>query len=268
MSKTVEPSIQKAINQTTDTLNNNDILDKLNSIENLDQNINVNLNGYVPKNTQDTSGMMEYTTAYNELKQGLIQFKNSTNTDKKMNDRVKLILATVENKSTISPATQEIEQVETAAKGIINTKIQENKQLQKEIQDYDKFIKKVQNNKTVLVDEKTMSTSLKSPILHIDSATKNILQSQEDPTKTYLDLNKKMVQGYLDAVQNDGAEKLNMSPTIYKKSKAYLETTKEKIDTALLAYNDTPLLAQGQGTCTNCSSAETQYSPDISSYVQ
>jgi hypothetical protein len=35
-----------------------------------------------------------------------------------------------------------------------------------------------------------------------------------------------------------------MSSATYKKSKQYLETTKEKIDTALLAYNDGPLLAQ------------------------
>jgi len=55
-----------------------------------------------------------------------------------------------------------------------------------------------------------------------------------------------MVQGYLDAVNNDGPEKLNMSITTYKKSKTYLETTKDKIDTALLAYTDAPLLAQGQ----------------------
>jgi hypothetical protein len=105
-----------------------------------------------------------------------------------------LILATVENKSTILPATQQIQQVEAAAKSIINDKIQENKQTQKEIQEYDKFIKKIQNNTTVLVDEKTTTASLKTPILSIDAATKNILQSQEDPTKTYLDLNKKMVQ--------------------------------------------------------------------------
>jgi hypothetical protein len=53
-----------------------------------------------------------------------------------------------------------------------------------------------------------------------------------------------MVQGYLDAVNNDGPEKLNMSITTYKKSKTYLEETKGKINTALLAYTDTPLLAQ------------------------
>ena len=183
-----------------------------------------------------------------------------------MNNRVKTILATVENKSTVLPATNQIEQVEKAAKEIINQKIKENQTVQKEIQNYDTFIEKLKKNQIVLVDDTTTTANLKTPILTIDSATKTMLQSQENPTKTYLDLNKRMVQGYLDAVNNDGPEKLNMSTTTYKKSKEYLETTKEKINTALLAYNDKPLLAQG--TCTNCSSTESNnYSTDISAYV-
>lgn len=186
-----------------------------------------------------------------------------------MNDRVKMILATVENKSNILPATKQIQDVEKAAKAIINKKIDENKQTQKDIQNYDTFIKKIQGNDIVLVDDKTTSVNLKTPLLTIDASTKHILQAQEDPNKTYLNINKKMVQGYLDAVNNDGAEKLNMSDATYTKSKKYLETTKEKIDTALLAYTDKPLIAQTQGTCTNCStSTETNYSTDISSYVQ
>lgn len=183
-----------------------------------------------------------------------------------MNDRIKTILATVENKSNILPATRQIQEVEAAAKSIIDKKIQENKDIQTEMKEYDKFIKKILNDQIVLVDAKTTSASLKTPILLLDAPTKKILQSQEDPTKTYLALNKNMVQGYLDAVNNDGPEKLNMTQSIYDKSKTYLETTKAKIDTALMAYSDTPVLAQN--TCTNCSTNEPQYSTDISAYVQ
>jgi hypothetical protein len=53
VSKKIEAPIQKAIKDTTQQLNNNDIIDGLNSIEDFDQNININLNGYVPKTTQD-----------------------------------------------------------------------------------------------------------------------------------------------------------------------------------------------------------------------
>ena len=184
-----------------------------------------------------------------------------------MNDRVKTILATVENKSTVLPAMSQIQQVQKDAQGIIDTKIKENQATEKEIQDYDNFIKKLKGNQIALVDDTTLSASLKAPLLTIDTHTKNILQSQEDPTKTYLTLNQRMVQGYLDAVNNDGPEKLNMSQSTYTKSKAYLETTKQKIDTALLAYTDKPLLAQS--TCPTCSSSDdnSNYSTDISAYV-
>jgi hypothetical protein len=197
-----------------------------------------------------------------------MEFKNSALTDKTMSDRVQTILATVDNKSTVLPATAQIDEVEKAAQGMIDSKIKENQTVEKEMQDYDKFIKKLKDNQVALVSDSTLSANLKAPLFTLDTHTKNILQSQEDPTKTYLTLNKNMVQGYLDAVNNDGAEKLNMSQSTYKKSKAYLETTKEKIDTALLAYSDKPLLAQN--TCTNCTSSteETNYSTDISSYVQ
>lgn len=186
-----------------------------------------------------------------------------------MNDRVKSILATVENKSTVRPATEQIQQVEKTAKAIIDKKLKENEQVQQEIEEYDSFIEKLKGDKIVLVADDSTQATLTTPVLTIDAPSRNILQSQEDPTKTYLTLNKKMVQGYLDAVNNDGAEKLNMSETTYKKSKKYLEKTKEKIDQALLAYSD-PDESTTVAQCTNCSSNDegTSYSPDISAYVQ
>lgn len=263
VSKNIEWPINKAVERTTDKLNNNSGIDKMNEIiEQLDQDIN--LNGY--NNTTEDTNMLEYTTAYTELRKWLIQFKNSTITDKKTNDKVENILAIVENKSTITPATKQIENVRDTANSIINQKREENKQLEKDLQDYDKFLKKLKGDDIVLVDDTTESVSLKTPLLTIDTPTKNILKSQEDPTKTYLTLNKKMVQGYLDAIHNDGPEKLNMTQSVYNKSKTYLETTQEKIDTALLAYSDTPMVAQG--TCTTCNNWNSSSSLDISSYVK
>lgn len=176
----------------------------------------------------------------------MIAFRNSTDSDKKMNDRVKGILATVEQRSSIQPATKEMQEVEKAAKSIIDKKIEENRMIQEDMKDYESFLKKIQENQTVLVDDKSESVSLKTPVLTIDASSKNVLDAQENPDKTYLDLNKRLVQGYLDAVNNDGPEKLNMTDTTYAKSKKYLQTTKESIDTALLAYNDQPMLAQTQ----------------------
>jgi len=160
----IEAPIQKAVDRTTDKANNNALVTGiLNPIEDFDQNIN--FNSY--HSAQEDTGMLEYKTAYNELKQGLLLFKNSTLTDKKMHDNVKTILATIENKSTILPANDQIEQVEKASKKIINEKIQENKDLQKQIKNYDSFIKSFRD-KTILVDAKTTSANFSAPLLTID----------------------------------------------------------------------------------------------------
>ncbi|MEI7918863.1 MAG: hypothetical protein WCH65_01250 [bacterium] len=164
VSQLIEAPIQQAVKETTNQLNNNAIVTGiLQPIENLDQNIN--FNSY--HSTQEDTGMMAYTTAYNELKQGLLLFKNSTLTDKKMHDNVKTILATIENKSTILPANKQIEQVEKATKDIINQKIKENKDLQNQIKNYDQFIKKFKDT-NVLVDAKTTTANFSAPLLTID----------------------------------------------------------------------------------------------------
>jgi hypothetical protein len=63
VSKTIEAPIQKAVDLTTDKLNNNAIMSGLNSVENFDQNININYNS-----TEEGVGMVDYAVAYNELK--------------------------------------------------------------------------------------------------------------------------------------------------------------------------------------------------------
>ena len=269
VSQNIEAPIQKAVDWTTDKANNNGITDTgFDIIDGLNQNLN--FNGYIPQE-EDEGEMMDYASAYSELRAGLINFQNSTTTDKVMNDKVKTILATVENKSSILPATKQIQQVQDAAQSIISDKQKENETLQKQISDYDKFIESIKDETIVLVDDKTTSASLTTPLFTIDNTTKTILASQENPTKTYLTLNQTMIDGYLKAVNGDGAEKLNMSQSTYNKSKKYLETTKEKIDTALLAYEERPMLAQATEPCTDCGDNEetsTDYSSDISAYAQ
>jgi len=123
--------------------------------------------------------------------------KNSTITDTNANDKITKILAIADNKSNILPATKEIEQVEQAAQKMIENTIQENKKMQEAIKDYDSFIKQFkEDNDIVLVknDSTKNTTKFMTPIMKIDAPTKHILDTQEDPTKTYLSLNKQMVE--------------------------------------------------------------------------
>lgn len=150
VSKNIEAPIQETMKNATDTFNNNVVTDTgFDLIQQFDQNINLNRN-----DVEGDTGMIDYRTAKNELKQGLLKFEASTLTDKTMNDRVKTIIATVDNVSTIKPATKQIEEVRSAAQGIIDEKRKENLKIEQQIQDYDTFIKKLKNDEVVLVDEK------------------------------------------------------------------------------------------------------------------
>lgn len=64
VSEKIEAPIQKAVDRTTDKVNNNYIMSGFNAVEDFDQNIN--FNGYLHS---EETGMMEYNTAYAELKQ-------------------------------------------------------------------------------------------------------------------------------------------------------------------------------------------------------
>ncbi len=265
MNQYVEPAIQSGVNRATDKMNNNQITNTgFEFIEKLDQDIN--LNGY----HQEPSDMVIYTIVQQQLKQWLLDIKQSTITDKVTNDQVKNILAIVDNQSTVTPNINGIETVKKAATNIIKKNRDEQLKIQEQLKDYDNFIKNLEATNIVLVNDTNEKVELKTNILDIDNYSKNILDMQEDPTKTYLDLNKNMVEGYLNALYNDGPEKLNMTQSTYNKSQTYLETTKNKIDQALFAYNDTDQTMLAQSTCTNCGNNgwSSQYSTDISAYVK
>lgn len=266
MTQSIETPINKAIEQVTDQINNNIITTWINNgIDSINQDIDIE--GYQQNETQ----MIGYQEAYQQLRQGLRAFQNDSNVDKVMHEKAKKLVSMIDTKSNIQPATAEIQQIQDTAQQMIQQSQEDNKSIQTKIKEYDKFIRSLPTEKIVLVNQQQSSTQLNTPLFKIDSASKTILKNQEDPVKTYLTLNKTMVDGYLRAIHNDGAQKLNMTTSTYNKSKKYLETTKEKIDTTLLAYEEseqTPLLAAS--TCTTCDTTEEMsesYSSDISAYV-
>ena len=134
--------------------------------------------------------MLTYADAYIELKQGLQYFKNNANSDTQTIKKLDTILAIISNPAQITPATQQLQNVQKGAQTIINNHLEENQNIENQIKNYDNFIKDLKSNQIVLVADKTESTSLKSPLRTVDAGTRNTLQNQEDPNKTYLTLNK------------------------------------------------------------------------------
>jgi hypothetical protein len=108
--------------------------------------------------------------------------------------------------------------------------------------------------------------------MKVSQRTKDMIENQESPTKTYLDLNKGLIKGYLDTLEKDGAEKLAMSNETYQKSKTYLTMVQKSIEILQQPEQRTLRLAQSttcpSGTCTNTQEQTLKYQPDISTYAQ
>jgi hypothetical protein len=112
----------------------------------------------------------------------------------------------------------------------------------------------------------------------MNDTTKQLIANQEAPNKTYLALNKTLVQGYRQAIASSSAADLNMTPDTYKKSSDYLDTLAQKIDNATTisdqqepAKTEKILLAAGGCIGGNCQSnpmEENGYKQDLSSYAQ
>ena len=107
--------------------------------------------------------------------------------------------------------------------------------------------------------------------MKLPESTKNIINSQEDPTKIYLDLNKNLIQGYLNTLQQDGPEKLAMSEETYAKSTQYLTLLQKGIEKIETEEKNTKYLTQTttcpSGTC-NSTNENEGYKTDLSAYVQ
>jgi hypothetical protein len=152
--------------------------------------------------------------------------------------------------------------------------------LANEVKSYDTFIKKVEANTVKLVSANNLQTSISAPLITMNESTKQMIASQESPTKTYIALNKTLVNGYVKAMENSSATDLNMTNDVYKKSKTYLTTLQERIAFAETAQSPgqsatTPqaektLLASSciGGNCQTNTLDENGYKQDLSSYVQ
>lgn len=148
---------------------------------------NINIQGFMPN---QTTGELAYADAYQQLHEGLAQFKTYAKTNKKTVSSIQNIIQTISADSKVTPANKEINDAQRVTQGLINEKRKEVQKLSKEIQNYDTFISKLQKDNVQLVKEETTTLNISTPLMKLPQATKDIISSQEDPSKTYLDLNK------------------------------------------------------------------------------
>lgn len=230
----------------------------------------INIQGFMQS---EETGELAYADAYKKLDQWLQEFKIYAKTDKKTVNAIQNILQTIASDSKVTPAKKEIDEAERTTQTLINDKRKEIDTLSRRIEKYDTFISDLKKDTIQLVKDETTSLSISTPLMKLPQETKNRISLQEDPTKTYLDLNKWLIQGYLKALEKDGPEKLAMTNDTYNKSKQYLTTLQNNIQSIqeIASPSSKILLADAScpsGTCPTAAEQNAGYQPDISSYVQ
>lgn len=266
VTSTIEAPMQEAVKKTTNLLNSG-------------TNINIpdwtlNINSMLP---MDATGL-EYADAYQQLQAGLNEFSQQASQNKKILSQIETIKWTINADSKVTAASKEIKQAKAIADSMVNQKQQEIKNIQDQVKDYDQFITDIQKNQIQLVSQnENMQTTISTPLININETTKQLLANQEAPEKTYIALNKSLVQWYQKAMASSSAADLNMTDDTYQKSQKYLNELADSItkvetitNTQEPAKTEKILLASAcnGGTCPADTMEENGYSQDMSSYVQ
>lgn len=145
---------------------------------------------------------------------------------------------------------------------------------------YDAFVQAMQ---TTLVSDNSESSTLGSSLFTADASIVKAIKEEPNPMKSYLELNKKVMNGFANALDTYGPIDLNMSLLTYNETRNYVEKTRTTIDKGLEMITtqeslteQTPLLAAATSSSMSDAHAAHQHSTsssltiqsDMSQYVQ
>ncbi len=166
-----------------------------------------------------------------------------------------------------------LNELHTQTNMIVNDKKAEISDIQQKINDdYDSFVQSLQ---TILVSDDTQTATLSASLFTANEKIINTISSENAPEESYLEINKKVMDGFANALNTHSAEDLNMSLLTYNETKNYVNQTRSSINEGLLAINsDKPLLAATTDTTTDSHSMHDMTSDagnmqaDVSQYVK
>lgn len=158
--------------------------------------------------------------------------ENSLSTRRDINNT----LALLELPTTIQVNTDGIDEVRSEAQKRISNEKDALDTLQQTIQNnYDNFLKSI---KTTLVSNEGGNVSLSTNLLGANKKVLETLNTEKHPQQSYLELNKKVMQGFANSLATHSAEDLNMSLLTYNETKTYIHNTLGVVDEALGAINE------------------------------
>jgi len=163
--------------------------------------------------------------------------------------------------------------IEKASQSIIDKKQWDLRDVENLIKNnYDEFIKNIQNKSISLVADDKEFYSFSMSIFDVKDEIADAISKQEDPRLSYLKLQENEVDGYLKSLETHSPMQLQMTQTEYNKDKDYFYSVKNSILQTKPLFSNVDsglLLAQWDAVCITCWwwDGWKVYSPDLSQYV-
>lgn len=195
----------------------------------VDVDNNIDLFNY---NDAQTTSWYDVQTAKSELKSWLMyMIEQETNIEREKKE--KDVVAYLNKPNKVLPNIDWVKDAVKWAQNYVQKKKIENNKLSQKIKDnYKDFLKDISNNKLVS-NEDLWEIEFKSSLFNGDQELVERISNQENPSKTYLELNKTFIDWFKDSLNKNTAEYLKMDESTYNKTKSYMNTLSNKVDYTL-----------------------------------
>lgn len=197
-----------------------------------------NLQGlYKEVEDEATVSYVDYDSNINEnnfkvLETALAEIKDQTN-NKDIKNRAQEYLSLISMNRKIDANIDSINDVENKYSAVIDNYKASNGEIIDLIEnDYDSFLVAVWNNDSSLVKDNSFNITLSTQLFDMDKNTVKALSNQEDIMKKYMDYNMNNLQWYINALENNSPETLNMDEEVYNLNKSYLSKVKDEAEAA------------------------------------
>lgn len=178
------------------------------------------------------TGTIEYAAAYDKLMKELKYFTNSSNNNTQK-DKAEKIIWMIDNNNKVSTNINWLNKVKDDLSWIIaNSKNSVNDLANMVLWDYDKFLETISwKSNYSLISEANENKTISVNLFNVDPQIYDKLDKQEHPLSTYFELNTKVVDRYIAALDNNLPQELNMDNNTYENNKEYLKNLKSKMQT-------------------------------------
>jgi hypothetical protein len=190
----------------------------------IDPNSGIKIQGYTEPDMVDPSVLRS------DLTTELAALKHSEYWDQ-YGTKIAAVENTINTPLDIKPDTASVINATNTLKWIFIKKSEELESHKKDVQEYDTFLKKI-NNAFLISDNNNIEGEISASLFTTNDRVLDTLKNAEHPMTSYLKLQEEIVAWFDNAIKNNTPESLNMWVFTYNKLATYFSTTREKVKEA------------------------------------